>query len=116
MKKLSSLWVDDLNQRNIPLTQAAVTNKDTELSPQTEEKKEIVEGSALKYIETSDLQHIFSDMEILTDEFCEPDRNWERTATMKSSVTVSIDSYFESLKKKKKKERRNVYCQHCVLS
>jgi hypothetical protein len=85
MEKLSSLWVDDLNKRNIPLTQASITNKDSELSPQTEEKRENVEGSALKYILTSDLQHMFSDTEILTDEVCEPDRNWERTATMKSS-------------------------------
>jgi hypothetical protein len=41
-------------------------------------------------MKTSDLQRILSDIDILTDEFCEIDHDWERRATAKRSFMASM--------------------------
>jgi hypothetical protein len=54
-------------------------------------------------MKTSDLQRIVSDIDKLTDELCEIDYDWERSATAKRSVMASMRPYHEILIEKKKK-------------
>ena len=48
-----------------------------ELSYQKEEKKERDEEPPLKYMKTSNLQHILSAMRTLTGELCDVEHDWE---------------------------------------
>jgi hypothetical protein len=41
-------------------------------------------------MKTSNLQRILLGMETLTDEICEIDHDWERSAKLKRSVMVSL--------------------------
>jgi hypothetical protein len=66
-----------------------------ELSYQKEEKKEKDEEPPLKYMKTSDLQHILSAMRTLTGEFCDTDHDWERSALAKMSGMLSVGPYSE---------------------
>jgi hypothetical protein len=54
-------------------------------------------------MKTSDLQRILSDIDKLTDELCEIDHDWERSATAKRSVMASVRPYHEILIERKKK-------------
>jgi uncharacterized protein YhaN len=58
-------------------------------------------------MKTSNLQHILSDIDKLTDELCEIDHNWERSATAKRSVMTSMRPYHEILIERKKKSRQS---------
>jgi hypothetical protein len=58
-------------------------------------------------------------METLTDDLCEIDDDWERSAEVKSNIIVSIGPYSEILKERKKerkKERGNLDSERCKLS
>jgi predicted Zn-ribbon and HTH transcriptional regulator len=61
-----------------------------ELSQQREEEKEKDKDPPLNCTKTSDLQRILSAMDTLSDELCDTDHNWERSAKVKRSKMVSI--------------------------
>lgn len=54
-------------------------------------------------MKTSNLQHILSAMETLTDELSEIDHDWEQSAKVRMSVIVSTGPYSEILKERKRK-------------
>jgi len=81
-----------------------------ELTQQREEEKE--KDPPLKCTKTSDLQRILSATDTLTDELCDTDHDWERSAKVKRSKMVSIGLVLRF----PKKERRNFGSQHCMLS
>jgi hypothetical protein len=58
-------------------------------------------------MKTSDFQRILSDIDKLTDELCEIDHDWERSATAQRSVMASVRSYHEILIERKKKSRQS---------
>jgi hypothetical protein len=58
-------------------------------------------------IKTSDLQRILSDTDKITDELCEIDHDWERSATAKRSVMASMRPYHEILIERKKKSQKS---------
>jgi hypothetical protein len=58
-------------------------------------------------MKTSDVQRILSDIDKLTDELCEIDHNWDRSATAKRSVMASMRRYHEILIERKKKSRQS---------
>jgi hypothetical protein len=58
-------------------------------------------------MKTSDLQRILSDIDKLTDELCEIDHDWERSATAKRSVMASVRPYRDILIERKKKSRQS---------
>jgi predicted transcriptional regulator len=49
-----------------------------ELSQPEEGEKEKDKEPLLNHTKTSDIQNILSDMETLTDEFCDNDHDWEQ--------------------------------------
>jgi type I site-specific restriction endonuclease len=61
-----------------------------ELSQQRKEEKEKDKDPPLKCTKTIDLQRILSATETLTDELCDTDHDWERSAKVKRSKMISI--------------------------
>jgi hypothetical protein len=53
-------------------------------------------------MKASDFQRIISDIDKLTDELCEIDHDWERSATVKRSVMASMKPYHEILIEREK--------------
>ena len=72
-----------------------------ELSQQRQEEKAKDKDPPLKYTKTSDLQRILSATDTLTDELCETDHDWERSAKVKRSKVVSIGPCSETPKERK---------------
>jgi hypothetical protein len=68
-----------------------------EHSYQKEEKKEKDDELPLKYMKTSDLQHILSAMRTLTGALCDNDHDWERSSLVKMSGMVSTGPYSDIL-------------------
>jgi hypothetical protein len=58
-------------------------------------------------MKTSDLQSILSIIDKLTDELCEIDHDWERSATAKRSVMASVRPYHEILVERRKESRQS---------
>jgi hypothetical protein len=89
----------------------ALSNEDLEefasqLGQKEEEERE-EEELPLREMKTSDLQRILSDIDKPTDELCEIDHDWERSATAKRSVMSSMRPYYEILIERKKKSRQS---------
>jgi hypothetical protein len=66
-----------LNSHGQELSNENMEKVSKELSYQKEEKKENNEEPPLKYMKTSDLQHILSAMRTLTGYLCDSDHYWE---------------------------------------
>jgi hypothetical protein len=73
-----------------------------------EEEEREEEELPLREMKTSDLQRILSDTDKLTDELCEIDLDWERSATVKRSVMASMRPYHEILIERKKKSPQSI--------
>lgn len=85
-----------------------------ELSQQREEEKEKDKDPPLKCTKTSDLQRILSATYTLTDELCDTDHDWERSAKVKRSKMVSIGPCSEIPKERKKEVISAVNIAGCL--
>jgi len=88
---------DLLNSHGQELSNENMEKLAKELSYQKEEKKEKDEEPPLKYMKTSNLQHILPVMRILTGELCDTDHDWKRSVLVKMSGMVSTGTYSEIL-------------------
>ena len=81
---------------------------DTELSQQKERESEKEDEKPLpKCMKMSDVQHIISAMDTLTDELCDNDHDWEWTAKVKKTIMISLGPYSEILKETKGKSQQS---------
>ena len=80
---------------------------DRELS-QKKRELEKDDGKPLpKCMKMSDVQHILSAMDTLTDELCDNDHDWEWTVKVKKTVMISLGPYSEILKETKGKSKKS---------
>ena len=81
---------------------------DTELSQQKERESEKEDEKPLpKCMKMSDVQHILSAMDTLTDELCDNNHDWEWTAKVKKTIMISLGPYSEILKETKGKSQQS---------
>ncbi|XP_053572819.1 tigger transposable element-derived protein 1-like [Bombina bombina] len=109
---LSEVTTDDVTEL-LDSHEQQLSNEDLEelaeeLIQQNEEEKDEVEEVPLKSMKTNDLQRILSAMETLTDELCEIDHDWQRSAIVKMNVMSSLVPYSDILQERKSQSQPSI--------